>query len=479
LTELLGSDTSSFAINDPTANQTPTSTITRRTRSAVDIPEPDQIALEKLNSAVEVEEPLFLPSDDLPPFPALPNEGVNIVAKEILEEPTPSGPPSGVTSPRASLTTSDEEDNRGRKNNKRLSLKRKASGSPLRSPSVEPAEAANRPPLAQPLKEPTAFNAPRCHSGPVQMVLSTASASWALQKGLGGPAKTSVKGVISKPPVGSSSALKGMRSILNQFKRSGAGAVKEVESEDEENDEEMVADEDVDVPKMPAKGDDSTMVVDQARPAPRIPVPIPGPTVAVTATSLGDIIDTNQQVQVQNSLQGSSDQPNSGMIVSEIDPSTRRTADDCSPVKVPSEREVVEIVPDDEVVRSFVISTTTVRFDLASVEVSWRAAASSLRTSATSAPDHATSSFCTIKPSEITSNAREAEATLSRVVSKDDFGRMDILGQFNRAFVITRLCKPADGHDDLFIVDQHAADEKYNFERLQIETRIELQKLIK
>ena len=39
---------------------------------------------------------------------------------------------------------------------------------------------------------------------------------------------------------------------------------------------------------------------------------------------------------------------------------------------------------------------------------------------------------------------------LNRNVSKDDFGRMQILGQFNLGFIIARL------ENDLFIVDQHA-----------------------
>lgn len=35
---------------------------------------------------------------------------------------------------------------------------------------------------------------------------------------------------------------------------------------------------------------------------------------------------------------------------------------------------------------------------------------------------------------------------------------MDVIGQFNNAFILTRL------GSYMFIVDQHAADEKYNFE---------------
>ena len=52
--------------------------------------------------------------------------------------------------------------------------------------------------------------------------------------------------------------------------------------------------------------------------------------------------------------------------------------------------------------------------------------------------------------------AREA---LSKVVSKRDFARMRVIGQFNKGFILARL------DDALFIVDQHAADEKYRYEQ--------------
>lgn len=49
---------------------------------------------------------------------------------------------------------------------------------------------------------------------------------------------------------------------------------------------------------------------------------------------------------------------------------------------------------------------------------------------------------------------------------------MEVVGQFNLGFIIARLSS------DLFIVDQHAADEKYNFEMLQRTTRLQPQKLV-
>jgi len=70
------------------------------------------------------------------------------------------------------------------------------------------------------------------------------------------------------------------------------------------------------------------------------------------------------------------------------------------------------------------------------------------------------------------SKNEEAEAELRREITKDKFLKMQILGQFNLGFIITRL------GNDLFIIDQHATDEKYNFETLQTETVIKSQKLI-
>lgn len=67
-----------------------------------------------------------------------------------------------------------------------------------------------------------------------------------------------------------------------------------------------------------------------------------------------------------------------------------------------------------------------------------------------------------------------ATEALSRVIHKPDFARMKVLGQFNLGFIIASL-----DDKDLYIIDQHASDEKYNFETLQEVTRIETQKLIR
>jgi DNA mismatch repair protein PMS2 len=52
---------------------------------------------------------------------------------------------------------------------------------------------------------------------------------------------------------------------------------------------------------------------------------------------------------------------------------------------------------------------------------------------------------------------------------------MCIIGQFNRGFILVTL---VDHSSQLFIVDQHAADEIYNFHRLYEQTTISRQPLL-
>ncbi|ETN37811.1 uncharacterized protein HMPREF1541_07434 [Cyphellophora europaea CBS 101466] len=77
----------------------------------------------------------------------------------------------------------------------------------------------------------------------------------------------------------------------------------------------------------------------------------------------------------------------------------------------------------------------------------------------------------------------EQETRLSLTVSKADFAEMKIVGQFNLGFIIAvrhaSADAPARDKDELFIVDQHASDEKFNFERLQAETTVGNQRMVK
>lgn len=69
-----------------------------------------------------------------------------------------------------------------------------------------------------------------------------------------------------------------------------------------------------------------------------------------------------------------------------------------------------------------------------------------------------------------------ATLELQRTIDKTDFAMMDVVGQYNLGFIVAR--KRSEAGDDLFIIDQHASDEKYNFETLQQTTRIQSQKLL-
>ncbi|KAI9244490.1 hypothetical protein BDA99DRAFT_296596 [Phascolomyces articulosus] len=96
-------------------------------------------------------------------------------------------------------------------------------------------------------------------------------------------------------------------------------------------------------------------------------------------------------------------------------------------------------------------------------------------TDASSTSDTAATSVTTFDDANLTNtdDNEAATAVLSRVITKVDFAKMKVIGQFNLGFIITML------DDDLFIVDQHASDEKYNFETLQLTTIIDGQRLIR
>lgn len=64
------------------------------------------------------------------------------------------------------------------------------------------------------------------------------------------------------------------------------------------------------------------------------------------------------------------------------------------------------------------------------------------------------------------------DLSIPRVLKKTDFLKMRVIGQFNLGFIVAQL------NDDLYILDQHACDEKYLFETLQQSTVIHQQPLI-
>ncbi|KAA8571928.1 hypothetical protein EYC84_001875 [Monilinia fructicola] len=77
-----------------------------------------------------------------------------------------------------------------------------------------------------------------------------------------------------------------------------------------------------------------------------------------------------------------------------------------------------------------------------------------------------------------------AEERLSLTISKSDFAKMKIIGQFNLGFILaSKAPEPTENGgiqtaDNVFIIDQHSSDEKYNFERLQATTIVQSQRLV-
>lgn len=76
-------------------------------------------------------------------------------------------------------------------------------------------------------------------------------------------------------------------------------------------------------------------------------------------------------------------------------------------------------------------------------------------------------------------NNEDPEERLSLTVTKSDFNTMNIVGQFNLGFILA-VRPPTETYpsSDLFIIDQHASDEKYNFERFSATTILVSQRLV-
>ncbi|KAJ7279404.1 MutL C terminal dimerization domain-containing protein [Mycena rebaudengoi] len=148
-----------------------------------------------------------------------------------------------------------------------------------------------------------------------------------------------------------------------------------------------------------------------------------------------------------------------------------------------------EVVSRPEVIRQLDNGSgdASLRFDLSKISASWHR----LRESLATACAHAQSGQSPIKVpldagiANMTDDDTATEA-LARTIDKTDFNSMEVVGQFNLGFIVARRQKAASGGasdlevmDDLFIIDQHAADEKYNFETLQQTTHIKSQKLFR
>ena len=69
--------------------------------------------------------------------------------------------------------------------------------------------------------------------------------------------------------------------------------------------------------------------------------------------------------------------------------------------------------------------------------------------------------------------ANQIEDELNRHLHKNDFESAYIIGQFNMGFIIAKLLT-----DDIFIVDQHASDEKFRYESFTKNSKFSQQPLV-
>ncbi|KAH8698198.1 hypothetical protein GQ44DRAFT_733313 [Phaeosphaeriaceae sp. PMI808] len=112
---------------------------------------------------------------------------------------------------------------------------------------------------------------------------------------------------------------------------------------------------------------------------------------------------------------------------------------------------------------------TTVETDVTSISRHLQSLQASLDASTTAANE----------PSLVPNTESDPEERLSLTVTKPDFAQMRIIGQFNLGFIIAvRPPTKTSPTPDLFIIDQHASDEKYNFERLSSTTKLVSQRLV-
>lgn len=381
--------------------------------------------------------------------------------------------------------------------------------------SKRPKRRASRSPITSPRTQATPL--PR---KPTKVVISTANASWSLAKG-GKEASHESELMQGTREVKSTVPRTDRQSTLSQFVRGRASDKATVEDDDpragKKNEEDSATNE--------------ALVVEERRNVGSIEEAIPiqreemvfkqahkrKPTIASDSSEEGEVMNTRSKTRHSPGQKPSVVSDPSSMEVDESSVASAAVSADTEVIDLTQVRKVSDGVQainrDDmgseevnepiEIVRSD-IAIKTARFDIGKVSDLWNSAAARLTHSSVSASEQGYDTKKLMKDARVDDmEGDDAEKVLSRVIQKEDFERMEILGQFNLGFIIVRSRRSAasldssggvepsdemeiDGRngtteeiDDLFIVDQHAADEKYNFETLQQTTRIESQKLLR
>ncbi|EIW57082.1 DNA mismatch repair protein MutL [Trametes versicolor FP-101664 SS1] len=324
-----------------------------------------------------------------------------------------------------------------------------------------------------------------------QMVLSTSGASWNLRRPADEPgsAERPRKKGRRESPESSKDTRQGMRQLLRGFARTGSQVdetamdVDEDEKDEEEggveHDEAEVNMEDVgvteDVRSVASDGDSGDPPEDD----PQETEPSESHDVFMEDHTVEDIEEI--EVDSVEVVQGVIEIPEDDIPTAPSQGHAREHSD------VGTSSAITTAVS-EEIIRTNEREGVSLTFDLSRVTSAWKKLHTRLADAQREQEVIVREKDRTDRPAvPIDVADEEATEVLSRVIDKADFATMEVLGQFNRGFIIVRRRKtiranseeegPGVEMDDLFIVDQHAADEKYNFETLQQTTKIDSQKL--
>ncbi|GAA5839580.1 hypothetical protein JCM9279_005986 [Rhodotorula babjevae] len=266
------------------------------------------------------------------------------------------------------------------------------------------------------------------------------------------------------------------------------GAEDEAEQDEAEQDDAVVGSaaggDEADEEDEEDEGDELVVVEDSFRaPSPSLRAPV--------GATQGAELGAASCVCVHGSQDDEEEDADDVEIVDETPPAPTRR-----PSRAVQETDLPFGAAPAEVAGTVVAADTDLALDFAALSAAWTSSSPSDLAPPAAGPSSPSRARATdadeLAGAAIGEHDEAAEATLSRIVSKDDFAQMDVVGQFNLGFIIARRrvsvgggsvkgkerAMPTDLHDDLFIIDQHASDEKYNFEKLQAETVIQSQRLI-
>ena len=334
------------------------------------------------------------------------------------------------------------------------------------------------------------------------MILSTEGASWSLSRGhvVGASSKGAGKGSLWAPNTRSPTKKSTATKTLSQFARganpetpSASQEVMVISDTEDEEETKVKAPKRKEVKEIQATKPVVEMKSRASSRSSRASMRIDSPP--STPESTGDVQAAEELPEASEESTAFAKRSSSGdsrVIKPKQDHSSTSTPEDDAIIDLTQEASIEGIQIDTEVGKEEEAITLPMTFNLDDVASLWDAASS--RRHAETENQQAAGSLANVV---VVPQSDNPEELLSRVIQKEDFERMEILGQFNLGFIIVRSRRAApnasggnqamevDGDvkeeemDDLFIVDQHAADEKYNFETLQLTTRIESQRLIR